>query len=260
MLPRATFGILLLVALALPLASADDIIRDYFVIPGVGAVPVPGVEAPASCTATPGADCWVRCAPGQAVSLTAQGPVPGYVVGSFYCGGSSASCTTYTGSCSAQSTDPAFYADSGWCTVQYDYATTSLTCSVGAFASVGAGPTQTGPVGGEPVGTPNLDKTCAPEGLVCVGPVPSIPLGTLPPVDPIPLTPGVLVGIAVSPSAPSPQTGSTIIGPIVVPESIVPVDLCDSTCSVPTASVEGGPLLIVEYQVGSEGGSIPVQA
>lgn len=133
----------------------------------------------------------------------------------------------------------------------------NLTTTPNGF-SAGVPATSSPDVPARDVGTPPVDRVCAPNGVVCVGPVAPVPVGTVPGVGPILIVPASNVAVAVEEiGVDEPGVETTSVGPVQVTPDPVPVTVCDTPCPVPSG-VSGGPRVraTVVVHVGAESWTI----
>lgn len=190
--------------------------------------------------------CGFTCTEGETlfVSAVTTGPNPGSEWPRLHaaCGGVAVYCQS-NGMCEGSS-DVVLYNDTGVCRAETVYV--NGTCSSGATPpppprrrekiSVGAPAHDTGPIGPYALGTPRINTVCIMLGIVCVGPVDAIPLGTTP-AHPGVATPGARVTLDYTDTQ-APDVRYERVGPIALPTP-VPVVVCAFGCYAPGGVTPG---------------------
>lgn len=203
------------------------------------------LHGPESCSTSGSyAECRFHCHGGQRLRVSAVGTQGQLVEASASCGGVYINCSGY-GSCSAEGT----WQDgegAGTCRTSYqDHSATcrSLTDTIGVFT---VGTPSTSEV---PISTPDRDKVCSPSEIVCIGPVESIYVAT------IPSQPGMGIlnptGVVVThegSGVADPTLHYTQVGPIIVTGPPVPITVCNTPCTLPSG-IGNGAYLAVEVMV-----------
>jgi hypothetical protein len=212
-------------------------------------------HGPTSCTVdypSGVTSCTFYCHKGDVLSVDAQTTATGaqYPRLRATCGGVSVYCQA-GGACQATSTSQVSSTGVGSCvaeTINVHGTCSSIATPQSAVYGVvearefSAGtPAVSSPsVSDQDVYTPAVGYTCAPGGIVCVGPIAPMFVAHVEGVPSLVLVPASGVAVAYQyPVVTTPTLQSTSVGPVVVLGPPVPVVLCASTCAVPSG-VNGG--------------------